>query len=105
MSKLFIRLILALYNRFKKAEQKEQFEILKSGALQNSGPPLRPYVQTIYDEEREFPILIQYVCACGAIDFIAGTGFACAHCDSVCRKKECELCTVLKTVDYYDEEE
>lgn len=66
--------------------------------------PLRPYMDTMYDEEEGVTLFIQYVCACGCLDFVAGNGFACAHCDSVCKKKNCELCDKLNAVDYFAEE-
>jgi hypothetical protein len=65
--------------------------------------PLCYYIDSIYDEEIDFYINIQYMCACGEPVFKLLSddfGFGCDHCDSICREEFCEVCYNLNSVDF-----
>jgi hypothetical protein len=65
--------------------------------------PLEYYIDTILDEEANYYIRIQYMCACGEPCFrLLGDdyGFGCDHCDSVCKDEACTSCYNLMSVDF-----
>lgn len=67
--------------------------------------PLEYYTETMLDEEDNFYIRVQYVCACGEPVFkllTEGYGFGCDHCDSVCAVENCPNCYNLNSVDFGD---
>lgn len=61
------------------------------------------YINRIYDEELDYYITIQYMCACGEpVYSLMGedTAFACVHCDCICKADTCTLCHNLNSVDF-----
>lgn len=68
--------------------------------------PLAYYVESIFDEQENYYLRVQYMCACGAPVFASLSdeyGFGCDHCDSVCGAEEtCEECYNLFSVDFGD---
>jgi hypothetical protein len=68
--------------------------------------PLEYYVDSIFDEEADYYIRVQYMCACGEPVFRSLSndfGFGCDHCDSICQGEEtCEECYNLFSVDFGD---
>lgn len=67
--------------------------------------PLEYYHEELFDEEDDFYIRVQFICACGEPVFKLlkdDYGFGCDHCDSVCRKPDCKSCYNLNSVDYGD---
>lgn len=68
--------------------------------------PLEYYIDSILDEEENYYINIQYMCACGLPVFRSLSdeyGFGCDHCDSECKEDVlCEQCHNLFIVDFGD---
>ena len=67
--------------------------------------PLEYYLEELFDEDDDFFIRVQFVCACGEPVFRLLTddyGFGCDHCDSLCKKEDCTSCYNLNSVDYGD---
>lgn len=65
--------------------------------------PLEYYITTILDEEANYYIRIQYMCACGEPVFKLMSddyGFGCDHCDSECKDEICTYCHNLMSVDF-----
>jgi hypothetical protein len=64
-------------------------------------------VDSIYVEDGDVTMNIQYLCSCGLPVYeLLGKDleFGCQHCDSTCVKHDCEQCKTLMSVDYGAEE-
>lgn len=109
------RLLLSLSNfldRFiKKPEpvvEPEEFNLggNPDGAFINqTRAPLEYYIESIFDEEADYYLRVQYICACGEPVFrllADDYGFGCDHCDSVCAIPDCKNCYNLNSVDFGD---
>ena len=76
------------------------------GAFTNqTKAPLEYYIESVFDEEDDFYIRVQFVCACGEPVFKLLTdnfGFGCDHCDSLCSIPDCKSCYNLNSVDFGD---
>jgi hypothetical protein len=62
---------------------------------------------SIYVEDGDITMNIQYLCSCGLPVYeLLGKDleFGCRHCDTVCQVKGCEQCKTLMSVDYGSEE-
>lgn len=107
------RLLISLFNLLDRLIKKPEPEVEEAefnlggnpeGAFVNqTKAPLEYYVEQVFDEEDDFYIRVQYVCACGEPVFrlrTDGSGFACDHCDSVCRTTDCANCYNLNSVDF-----
>lgn len=67
--------------------------------------PLEYYVESLFDEEENYFVKVQYMCACGAPVFRSLNdtfGFGCDHCDSKCEDELCKECYNLFSVDFGD---
>lgn len=65
--------------------------------------PLELYIDILHNEEEDFDIRVQYMCACGLPVYkllIEDYGFGCSHCDSLCHIPFCEICDNLAKVDF-----
>lgn len=109
------RLLISLSNfidRFiKKPEpevKEEEFNLGGNpvGAFVNqTKTPLEYYVDSILDEEMNYYLKVQYMCACGEPVFRLLSddyGFGCDHCDSLCTETLCQYCHNLMSVDFGD---
>lgn len=109
MQKLLIALSKILDRLIKKpepvVEEREFFHGKAVGAFANQfDDNLDYYIHSVYDEETDYYIKIQYMCSCSepVFNLLTNEYFGCDHCDSVCEETLCELCYNLMSVDFGD---
>lgn len=78
-------------------------------ATGQAGPPVKPYIIVLEDEDTGEVYNIEIVCGCESVVIDLGDGhYSCLHCDTVCTEQDCGKCIMLFAADYSeieDEEE
>lgn len=67
----------------------------------------KPYfVDTVYDEQDDVTFQIKFACTCNNVVRKLDDGFfACDHCDRPCYAGNCANCTILYSLDLWNDEE
>ena len=105
------RLLIGLYNRIGIFLVKGEIKRLKSKPVQYPAGPffgasqssLSYMTNTMYDEEEDVEINVKYICSCDEYVYemkVEGS-FACIHCDSICKEKNCLICEDLNEKDLW----